>query len=118
MHKFQHEIQNKFYEQKKEGIFAKYCKYQLLWFYGIKHEVSHATAQMTVTGHPLQWPEFDPRSGHVGSLVDKVALQWDFSLVLRENLPIFIPPTTPHSLINISLTLYSLHTDTVVRQPA
>jgi hypothetical protein len=38
-----------------------------------------------------------PRSGHVGSVVSKVALAQVFVGVLRFPLPILIPPTAPHS---------------------
>jgi hypothetical protein len=32
----------------------------------------------TGAGFPPRWPELDPRSGHMGFLVDKVALRRDF----------------------------------------
>jgi hypothetical protein len=38
-----------------------------------------ATAQMLVAGFKLQKPSFDPRSGHVRSVVNKVALGQVFS---------------------------------------
>jgi hypothetical protein len=42
-------------------------------------------------------PGFEPRSDHVGLVVDKVAAEQVFFRVLRFPLPILIPPTTPHS---------------------
>jgi hypothetical protein len=41
---------------------------------------------------PLQ-PRFNPRSGHVGFVVDKVALGLVFLQVIQLPLPILIPPT-------------------------
>jgi hypothetical protein len=40
---------------------------------------------------------FEPRSGYVGFVVDKVALGQFFPQVLRFLMPILIPPTAPHS---------------------
>jgi hypothetical protein len=46
-----------------------------------------------------EWrPGFEPRSGHLGFVVDKVTVGQIFFRVLRFPLPIFIPPTAPHSL--------------------
>jgi hypothetical protein len=53
---------------------------------------------------PTRRPGFEPRSSHVGSVVDKVA---DFLRVLRFPLPILIPPTAPHSLSSIIRGWYS-----------
>jgi hypothetical protein len=50
-----------------------------------------------VAGFPPQQPGFEPGSGHVGSVVDKVALGRVFSQVLRFPLPILIPPVAPQS---------------------
>jgi hypothetical protein len=43
--------------------------------------------------------KIDPRSDHMGFVVDKVALRWHFFQVLRFPLPILIPPTAPYPLI-------------------
>jgi hypothetical protein len=42
-------------------------------------------------------PRFDPRSGHVGFVEDKVTLGAGLLRILRFPLPIPIPPTAPHS---------------------
>jgi hypothetical protein len=52
-----------------------------------------------VTGIPSRRPWIEPRSGHVGFVVDKVALGQVFFRVLRFPLPILIPPTAPHSFV-------------------
>jgi hypothetical protein len=39
----------------------------------------HAIVQVVVPGFPLLWPRCDPRSDHVGFLMDKVALWQVFS---------------------------------------
>jgi hypothetical protein len=46
-------------------------------------------------------PGFDPWPGHVGYMVDKVALG-GFLQVLGLPLPFLIPPTASHSLIILS----------------
>jgi hypothetical protein len=47
-----------------------------------------------VTGFPPWWPGFDPRSGHVGFVVDEVA---GVLRVLRFLLPFLTLQTAPHS---------------------
>jgi hypothetical protein len=54
----------------------------------ILYNLSHAIA-----GFPQWRPRFEPRSGHVEFVVDKVAL----GQVLWFPLPIFIPPIAPQS---------------------
>jgi hypothetical protein len=46
-----------------------------------------------VAGFPQRRPGFEPGSGHVGFMVDKVALGVGFLRVLRFPLTILIPPT-------------------------
>jgi hypothetical protein len=57
---------------------------------------------------------FNPRSGHVGFVVDIVALGEGFLRVLRFPLPILIPSTAPYLLI-LSWMLCSLDTGSVVK---
>jgi hypothetical protein len=50
----------------------------------VVHEIERmpmgrAIAQAVIPGLPPRWPGFDPRSDHVGSVVDKVAVQQVFS---------------------------------------
>jgi hypothetical protein len=52
-----------------------------------------------VAGFPPQKPGFEPRSGHVGFVVDKVGLWAGFLRVLRLPLPVLIPLTATHSSI-------------------
>jgi hypothetical protein len=69
----------------------------------------------SITGVPPRQAQFDPRSGHVEFVVDKVALGANFLGVLQFSLPIIIPPTTPYSVIILLLTLFSLNTDNIVK---
>jgi hypothetical protein len=41
--------------------------------------IGHAIGQVNVTGFPSRWPGVEPRSGHVGFVVDKAALGQVFS---------------------------------------
>jgi hypothetical protein len=59
------------------------------------------TGLMRTSAVPYR-PGFGPRSGHVGFVVENVALGLDFSEYFGLPFPIFIPPTTPHSLIILS----------------
>jgi hypothetical protein len=68
-----------------------------------------------VAGFPPLWSGFDPRSGHMGFVVDRMALGADFLRVFRFPLSILIRPTTPHSLIITSPTLCSLDTNSAVK---
>jgi hypothetical protein len=52
-----------------------------------------------VAGFPPRRPGFEPRSRHVGFMMDKVATGAGFLPVLRFPLPILIPPIAPHSFI-------------------
>jgi hypothetical protein len=54
----------------------------------------------TLAGFPLLPPGFDPRSDHVGFVVDTV--------VLRFTVRIFFPKTAPRSLVILSSTLVSI----------
>jgi hypothetical protein len=58
--------------------------------------IAHAVSRWLHRG-----PGFDPESGHVGFVVDNVALGAGFLRVLRFPLPIFIPPIAPQSLSSI-----------------
>jgi hypothetical protein len=46
-------------------------------------------------------PGFEPGSGHVGFVVDKVALGQVFSEYFGFPMPIFIPPISPQSPLSI-----------------
>jgi hypothetical protein len=52
-------------------------------------------------GFPPRWPGFEPRSGHVGFVVYKVALEQVFFEYFGFPLPILIPPTDPHTSTSI-----------------
>jgi hypothetical protein len=55
-----------------------------------------------VAGFPLRWSGFEPGSGHVGFVVDEVALGHVFSAYFGFPLPILIPliaPQSPSSII-------------------
>jgi hypothetical protein len=52
-----------------------------------------------VSGFPLRQPGSDPRSGHVGSMLEKSGSGPGFLQVLWFSLTIFNPPTTVYSLI-------------------
>jgi hypothetical protein len=69
-----------------------------------------------VAGFPLRWPVFDPRSGHAGLAVSKIALVVGFHRVLRFPLAILIPQTAPHATTPIIQGRYNRpNTDPVVR---
>jgi hypothetical protein len=59
----------------------------------------------------LRWSEFDPRSGQIGLVVDKVTAGRVFSEYFP--LPILILSTDPRSLSSYHPTLYNLDTDGV-----
>jgi hypothetical protein len=63
-----------------------------------------------VTSFPLQRPGFNPMSGHVGCVVDKVALGKVFSCTSVPS-----PSHVLRSLIILLSLLYSLKTDTVIK---
>jgi hypothetical protein len=65
--------------------------------------VGRAIGQAVSCGLSTRRPEFEPRLGHVGFVVDRVALGRVF-LVLRFPLLILIPPTAPHSSSSIIWT--------------
>jgi hypothetical protein len=69
--------------------------------------MGRAIAQRLVAGFPPRGPEFEHGSGHVGFVVDKVALGAGFLWVLRFPLPIFIPPIAPQSSSSIIWGLYN-----------
>jgi hypothetical protein len=50
-----------------------------------------------VADFPPRQPGFEPGSGHVGFVVDKVELGQVFSAYFGFPLPIFIPPVAPKS---------------------
>jgi hypothetical protein len=52
---------------------------------------------MLLTAFPPRRPGFDPRSGHMRLMVNKVALGQVFSPNTSVSLPILIPSTAPHS---------------------
>jgi hypothetical protein len=56
------------------------------------------------------------QSGHVGFMVDNVALVWVISELLEFPLPAIIPPATPHSLIILPMALHSLNADSANKQ--
>jgi hypothetical protein len=65
-----------------------------------------------VAGFPRRWPGFKPRSGHVGFVVDKVALRQVSSGYFCFPLPIVIPPTAPHSYnLSVAGTIDQFVTD-------
>jgi hypothetical protein len=67
-----------------------------------------------VIGFLTLQPEFDRRSGGV-ICNGRSSSRAGFIRVLRCPLLIFIPLPAPHSLINVSQTLYTLNTDRVVK---
>jgi hypothetical protein len=62
------------------GDFCSSTKYEVLTVKNaqLPSSVGHAIAQ-AITGFPPWWPRFNPRSGYVGSVVDKATLGHIFS---------------------------------------
>jgi hypothetical protein len=60
---------------------------------------------------------FEPRSGHVVFVADKLALETEFLGVLRFPLPILIPETGTRLLIILSSTLCSTGAGSVKKKP-
>jgi hypothetical protein len=79
---------------------------------GLSQLRGYATAQWLVTGFPPLQNGFDLRSGHVTLVVDKMVMG-KFPPSTSISLAIIIPWTAPHSLIILSLIIYSLNTDSV-----
>jgi hypothetical protein len=73
----------------------------------ISVELTLIPLRRLATDFPPRWPRFDPRSGHVGFIVDKVSLGQVFLLVLRFPLPILIPLTAPDLSSSITWGWYN-----------
>jgi hypothetical protein len=67
--------------------------------------VMYICADSTQHRFTPQRARFDPRWGHLGFVVDKVALRHFFSEYFGFPIPILSPPTPPHSLIILSSIL-------------
>jgi hypothetical protein len=79
--------------------------------------VSYEYFKRLVASFPPRRPGFDPRSGYLGFVVDKVALREVFSDYFGFSMQILIPPTALHSLIIVSSTLYNQVTNSVIKKP-
>jgi hypothetical protein len=68
--------------------------------YSTLHGVIYAPQLREVDiAFPSAQPEFDPKSGHVGFVVNNMTLGAGFLTLIWFPLPILIPPTTARSLI-------------------
>jgi hypothetical protein len=68
-----------------------------------------------VAGFPPLRPVFDPRSGHVGFMVDNMTRAQVFPYYLVLPCQFFITPTAPCSLISLSPALYGFDAGSVVK---
>jgi hypothetical protein len=73
----------------------------------VTNKYGRAIVRRLLAGLPPRRPGFQVRSGHMGFVVDKVALGAGFLQVLRFPLPILIPPTAPHSSSSIIRDWYN-----------